>query len=50
MFVVLAGKNGPEYRVGFNNFYVITRYNRSTMYSLAVHELGNAIPRSLCRT
>ncbi len=43
MFVVLAGKHGPEYRVGFNNFYVITRYNRSTMYSLAVHELGNAI-------
>lgn len=43
MFVVLQGKDGPEYRVGFNNFYVITRYNRSTMYSLAVHELGNAI-------
>jgi membrane-bound lytic murein transglycosylase B len=43
MFVVLQGKSGPEYRVGFNNFYVITRYNRSTMYSLAVHELGNAI-------
>lgn len=43
MFFVLQGKHGPEYRVGFNNFYVITRYNRSTMYSLAVHELGNAI-------
>jgi membrane-bound lytic murein transglycosylase B len=43
MFFVLQGKDGPEYRVGFNNFYVITRYNRSTMYSLAVHELGNAI-------
>ncbi len=46
MFVVLQGKEGPEYRVGFNNFYVITRYNRSTMYSLAVHELGNAIAAS----
>ena len=43
MLVVLQGKDGPEYRVGFNNFYVITRYNRSTMYSLAVHELGGAI-------
>lgn len=40
---VLQGKDGPEYRVGFNNFYVLTRYNRSTLYASAVHELGQAI-------
>lgn len=45
MLVVGEGGNGPEYRVGFNNFYVITRYNRSTMYAMAVHDLGQAITR-----
>jgi membrane-bound lytic murein transglycosylase B len=43
MLVVAAGKSGPEYRVGFTNFYAITRYNRSTMYAMAVHDLGQAI-------
>lgn len=43
MFVVSQGKDGPQYRVGFNNFFVITRYNRSTMYAMAVHDLGQAI-------
>lgn len=43
MLVVAQGKKGPEYRVGFNNFYVITRYNRSTMYAMAVNDLGQAI-------
>jgi membrane-bound lytic murein transglycosylase B len=37
------GRDGPEYRVGFNNFYVITRYNRSPMYAMAVYDLGQAI-------
>jgi membrane-bound lytic murein transglycosylase B len=30
-------------RVGFNNFDAITRYNRSPMYAMAVHDLGEAV-------
>ena len=34
---------GPAFRVGFNNFYVLSRYNRSARYSMAVTDLAHAI-------
>lgn len=41
--VNLDGDAGREHWLGYRNYYVITRYNRSPMYALAVHQLAQAI-------
>jgi membrane-bound lytic murein transglycosylase B len=41
--IQLQGADGPEVWITFENFYVISRYNKSPLYSLAVYQLSQAI-------
>ena len=41
--IELDSGDGPEYWVIWNNFYVISRYNHSVLYSLAVFQLSQEI-------
>jgi membrane-bound lytic murein transglycosylase B len=41
--VTFDGADGREYWVGYRNFYVITRYNHSPMYAMAVNQVAQAI-------
>lgn len=47
--IVAEGETGPRYWLGFNNFYVITRYNRSVNYALTVHELAQELRAQIGR-
>jgi membrane-bound lytic murein transglycosylase B len=43
VLIPLAVADGVEYRVGFSNYYAITRYNRSALYASAVNDLADAL-------
>lgn len=45
--LALEQPEGYDYWLGLYNFYVITRYNHSPLYAMAVHELGQAIKAKL---
>jgi membrane-bound lytic murein transglycosylase B len=44
--IELETENGPELWLGYPNFYVITRYNRSPLYAKAVHLLSEEIAQA----
>jgi membrane-bound lytic murein transglycosylase B len=41
--LTLEGAAGPEHWIGYPNFYVLTRYNRSPLYAMAVFQLAREI-------
>ncbi len=41
--IVLQASEGQQFWLGYNNFYVITRYNHSHLYAMAVFQLAQAV-------
>lgn len=47
--VTLEASDGPEHWITFRNFYVISRYNRSALYSMVIHQLAQELAQGLGR-
>jgi membrane-bound lytic murein transglycosylase B len=41
--IELEAQSGPAYWLGLHNFYVITRYNHSSLYAMAIYQLSQQI-------
>ena len=48
--LTLEGAQGTEHWIGFKNFWVITRYNRSPMYAMSVYQLSQEIAQKSYNT
>jgi membrane-bound lytic murein transglycosylase B len=49
LFDLVTPDRPTEYRVGLENFYVISRYNRSSFYAAAVADLAQSIREAMNR-
>lgn len=43
VLIELENRDAPEFWLGFKNFFVITRYNHSALYAMAVYQLSQEI-------
>jgi membrane-bound lytic murein transglycosylase B len=48
--IELKQRDRSEYWAGFQNFYVITRYNHSELYAMAVYQLAKLISHHYKKT
>ena len=47
LLIAADDTDGVHWRVGYNNFFVITRYNHSALYAMAVFELAAAVKQRI---